>query len=370
MSKPVYLVYGEDDYLVAEKARELAAGLLPEAEREFGLDIIDGRADRVAEACEAIEQCLAALKTVGGLFSSRKVVWLQNATFFGETVLGRSARVKDALVPLVALIKEGLVGDQVLLVSATKVSKRYAFYKTCKAVGELHEFAVSDKGWQNEKRASQLLGDLLAKKKLKMSAPTRQAFLEKVGTDTRHLVGEVEKLAVYAGDCGEATADDVAMVSCSARGALAWDLLDAFGERRLGAAVTALRQLLFQKESAHGLLASLVSRIRDLMTYRDCMDRGWLRMEKGYRGPEIRWGTPPPEGDQLLSAFAKDPRKAHPFYAGKLAAQARRYRLGELQRALDEAIRTQQAIVSSAVDPALLLEVLLVRTVGKGPAGA
>ena len=50
MPPSVYLVYGDDEYRVSEKAGAIVDRLVPEAERTFGLEIIEGRCDTSAEA--------------------------------------------------------------------------------------------------------------------------------------------------------------------------------------------------------------------------------------------------------------------------------------------------------------------------------
>jgi hypothetical protein len=59
----------------------------------------------------------------------------------------------------------------------------------------------------------------------------------------------------------------------------------------------------------------------------------------------------------------------HPFRAARLAEQAQRFSAAELARACREAVAAHRGLVSSAVPPALGLELLLIRILGV-PGGA
>ena len=76
-----------------------------------------------------------------------------------------------------------------------------------------------------------------------MNEDVRNAFLEKVGADTRKIVSEIEKLAVFMGTRKAVQVGDVKAITSASRGALAWDLADAFGKRELARAMQILRQL-------------------------------------------------------------------------------------------------------------------------------
>ena len=362
MAVPVYLVSGDDEFLVSQKAKQVIDELVPAEERTLGLEIIEGKADSVADAVAAVARCREGVMTMG-FFGGRKVTWFRDVNFLSDTVVGRSESVKEAVGELAALIKDGLPDGQILVVSATKADKRYAFYKACKAGGEVHEFAVPDKAYLAERQASEILSGILEQARLQMSRDVKAAFLEKVGMDTRRIVSEVEKLAVYLGERKRVDMDDLGAVTSASRESLAWDLADAFGKRELARALRILRQLVFQKESPIGLVIGLESRIRDLTVYREALDNGWLCEKRGYGGrSSLGWGDVPAEVDQMLSEdFSKDPRSAHPFRIGLLAQQAANFSTSELAACSRVVTEAHMELVSSSVPQAMTLELILIR---------
>ena len=212
-----------------------------------------------------------------------------------------------------------------------------------------------------------MLMRLLKEHGLRMSDAARQAFLEKVGTDTRLIVNELEKLIAYVGERTDVVPADIAAVTCAARGAISWDLPDAFGRKQLARALTILRRLAFQRESPIGLLIALESRIRDLTIYREGLDKGWLRVagKDRFGKPQVKWDNVPPDIDAIFSQeFQKDPRATHPFRIGLLAAQASRFSLQELAVCRSAAVEAHTDLVSSGMSPWLVLELLLIRLLG------
>ena len=362
----LYLVYGEDEYMVSAKGRSLVDRVCPPADQAFGLEIIEGRVDTVAEALSAVARCREALQTVGFL-SGSKTVWLRDANFFSDTVVGRSADVKERITELTADLKAGLAPGQTLVISAGKVDGRSAFFKACKECGELTEYAVSEKTYQAEEQAGERARELFTRAGLTIGSELLQEFIGKVGIDTRQIVQEVEKLSVYMGGRKQVTEADLEAVVSSSREAAAWDLADAVGNRNLTGAIRVFRQLLFQGENAVALIFGLEGRFRELLIYRECLDRRWARLAGQSPWFKVEWSSNP-EMDALLSAMGKkDPRQSNPYRAGRLADQARKFTLRELVRCHALTLSAHEQLVSSAVPSDLTFEILLVKLLGNKP---
>lgn len=357
-SPSVYLIFGEDEYRVSTKAKESVDALVPAENQSLGLEVIDGTADMIEAAVSALDRCVEAIQTIGFL-GGRKVVWFRDVSFLTGNVMARSETVKLHVNELTAMIKAGLLPGQILVITSPKVDKRSAFYKACEEAGEVHEFAVSDKGYLVERQSVERLREILSQAGLKMEQSALEVFLEKVGTDTRQMVNEIEKLAVFMGQDRDVQLSDVEAVTSSSRGVRAWDLADAFGKRDLTRALKVLHQLIFQKENPIGLVIGLENRIRDLMIYREALDKGWL---KPGRGNTMEWREVPREVDTMFSEeFNKDPRSMHPYRVGLLASQAGLFSCQELQECRKAVLDAHVKLVSSAVPQPMRLELLLIK---------
>ena len=365
----LYLIYGSDEYMVSDKAKSIVDQLVPESERALQLEQVDALVDTGDDAAAAIRRAVEGLRTVG-LFGGAKTVWLKDANFLSDTRTGKTIAVKEALESLTAVVKAGLPPDINLVVSASAAHKGRAFYKAFKKAGEIHEFVMPDKAYQADKHAGGMLKQILADRGLSMASDVQTLFLELVGSDTRQLVSEVEKLSLYLGEGQPATRQTVEEVTCSTREAVSWDLADAFGARDLARALGLIRQLLFQKQSAIGLVVGLENRIRELIIYREALDRGWLK--EGYgggRGSSYKWAELDPETDSWFTSHLKtDPRKIHPFRVGILAEQARSFSLPELRKGLTIVTDAHESLVSTRVPAGMVLELSLIRMLGKSRA--
>ncbi len=357
----VHVITGDDDYLVNQEARSVVDACCPKAEQELNLEIVDGAVEVIDEASEALAKALEAVQTVG-LFGGRKVVWLRNASIFGADVLGKSERLKPLKEALTGLIKKGLPDGHVLVISALKVDGRGAFVKACKAHARYVEFKTPER----EREANQSAEDRTAQiwRELELKPDSRRvvdAFLEMVGSDTRRIVQESEKLVAYLG-AGQRTVsmDDVQAVISPGRESIVWALADQVAGRNMTAALRVLKQLLFQRENPIGLIIGLENRFRELAVLKECIRRNWLRLESGGRYAKPAWHVDA-EGEEALSALARDPRQMHPYRVGMLVDQAQRFTLRELLLAQKDLADTHEKLVSSSLPQALALEFLIIR---------
>ncbi len=363
------LIFGDDEFPVTAKGKDVVSELVPPAERALGLETIDGNVDTVEQALSAVRRCIEALQTQGFL-SDGKVVWLCDANFLSETVVGRSASVKSLLGELVAVLDGGLPKGQTLVVTSPKVDKRSSFYKACKRLGEIEEFSLPDKAYKSEAHAKATAESELKRRGLRMRGDALAMFLEKAGTETRQIVNEIEKLQVHAGHRKEITVDDVRDIACSSREIVAWDFTDAVGERNIGKALNSLTQLLAQKESPIGLLLTVQSRVNDLIIFRESLDRGWLRMKGSGDWRTVEWSVPSELDGTFANLAQRDVRAMHPYRAGKLAQQAEKYSLSKLKRCRELAIEAHEQVVSAGAPQKLVLEMLVVKMLGRKRSGA
>ncbi len=358
----VHLICGEDEYLVSTNAKELVDRLCPKADQAFGLEIVEGRVDLVADAIAAIGRCLDGLRTMGFL-GGGKVIWLRDATFLGSGVIGESADVKARLDDLVKMIKAGIPQGQRLVVSAVKVDGRSAFFKACQSAGSVAKFEMPDKSYQLEQQARGTASDAFRKAGLSIGPDALEEFLDRTGFETRQIVQEVEKLVVYLGDRKSVQTADVQDIVSPSREAITWDLADAVGDRDLPGTLKVLRQLLFQGENEVGLIISLENRFRDLLMYREALDRKWLSVSGQEPWLKVEWRQSP-DVDAFASSLAKDPRSTNVYRAGKLVAQARQYTRQELMRCQALTLSAHETIVSSTSAKELMLEFLLIKILG------
>src|SRR5213596_2148554 len=273
-SAKIYAVLGSDEAEVKRVAAELASNLTPAGAGDFGLEVIDGAADNVDQAGARIRSAIEALQTLP-FFGSTKVVWLKNVNFLGDDQKARSAAVQSALEELSELVDCGFGPGVTLLISATDLDKRRSFYKTLLKRADVQVFDRLDSsrgGWEEE--ATEIVRRRAKKRKLQFDDDALDLFVLLTGGDTRQIENELEKIDIFLEKDRTVHVDLVRKIVPLSRAGIIFELSNALAMRDLELALTLVRRLLDQGESAIGiLLAAVVPTIRSLLLAKDLVER-------------------------------------------------------------------------------------------------
>ncbi|MDB6153823.1 MAG: polymerase delta subunit [Chthoniobacteraceae bacterium] len=356
-----HAVLGSDESEVKRAARELAGQLSPGG--DFGVDIIDGSADNADQAATRIHQTIEALLTFP-FFGGEKLVWLKNATFLADNPTGRAAAVVEALEKLVETISTGIPASTRFLLSAIDVDKRRSFYKTLPKLAKVTVFDKVDTGkagWEED--AAQMARRSAEDRNLRFDAEALELFALFTGGDRRVLQNEIEKLDLYLGLARrEISVEDVRLLVPLSRVGIIFELGNAIAERNLRRSLSLLEQLLFQGETAVGiLLVAIIPTVRNLLVVKDLMTRHKLsRPAQPFFFGKTLDRLPP-------DATAHLPRKkdgtVNAFALGLAAAHAHRYRGEELRAAFAACLAANVQMVTSSLEAKTVLSQLVVRIV-------
>lgn len=361
---PIHLVCGTDDLTALRKAEELVAKLCPPEEQAFGLEtIVPGGEEKTADVvCTILRNTMQALLTAPFL-GGTKTVFLKGAPFFDPlTDPGRFADVKAETACLTDILKGGLPAGVSFVLLTNKVNKSTTFFKTFLNSGSVYEFNEATKSSEAVDSFLPRLDELLAEKGIAMRGDAHAAFVGRVGYNLRLAESEVEKLSLYLGDRTEVTVADVQRMVASYRTSAFWEFANAFCTTDLVATLDVLHRLLAQNENPVALLVNLQNTLRDMTVLSDCLSRGWAKLS-GDRF--LRWQVPP-EGEDVLSRLASDPRKMVPFRAVQLASRAARLPAGRWFRWYNAAVDLQVAMTGGEnMDAGALLELFTIRTLAE-----
>ncbi len=355
-SKNITAVLGSDEGAVKMAARELAERLAPPDAGEFGVEIIDGAADNAATGAARVHETIAALQTLP--FFGGKLVWLKSANVLADSPIGRSTGVLEALESLLGVLQAGLSPDVQFLLSATETDKRRTFYKGLSKLADTHVFDRLDStksGWEEE--AAVLVEERARVRGLELTGDASELFTLLTGGDTRQIDNELEKLDLYLGpqnrrEVGVALVRQMVPMS---RAGVIFELGNAISRRDLEGALSLIDQLLYQGESAIGLLlVALVPTVRNLLLVKDLQQR--------HRLPKP--ASPFAFGKTLErlpeEATAHLPRKkdgtVNTFGLGFAAAEAHRFEVGHLRDGLAACLRANVQLVTGQLEPRLVLE--------------
>jgi len=354
----IYAVVGSDESEVKRAAKEIADKLTPPDAGEFGSDIIDGRADNADQAVTRIHQTVESILTLP-FFGGDKLVWLKNANFLGDNIIGRAASVLEALEKLNATLSAGLPENVKFLLSATEIDKRRSFYKS---LGKLAKMEVFDKldtsrsGWEEE--AARLASDRASALGLDFSSDALELFAMLTGGESRQIDNELAKIDLYLGpQCRRVTVQDVRLLVPLSRAGVVFELGNALAQRDIRLGMELIDQLLEQGESAIGiLLVAIVPTVRNLLVVKDLMERYRLSRPQApfhftatiNRLPENATQHLPRKKDGSINGYA----------LGIAACHANRFALGELRTLQEACLQANVRLVTSQLEQRVILEEL------------
>src|SRR5262245_44581940 len=196
---PVLLIFGEDEFAVKQRARQVYQQW---SEELGGMDheIIDASVANSGEALKALAKLREALQTLP-FFGSGKVVWLRNCNFLGDERAATAAAVTETLAEVAQELKEFSFENVRLLISAGKVDKRKVFYKALDKIGKVENFAglsVDDKDWAEQ--AEDWARKAIRERHKEISDEALAELVSRVGPNARQLDNEVEKVSLYVGN--------------------------------------------------------------------------------------------------------------------------------------------------------------------------
>lgn len=355
----IHAIVGSDEARVKRQAAELAQKLAPAEAGEFGLEIIDGASDNVDGAVNAIRSTIGALQTLP-FFGGGKLVWLKSANFLSDDVRGKSANVLEPLEELGDLLSGGLPNDVTFLVSAIDPDKRRSFYKTLTKLAEIQVFDEPDlnrSGW--EENAGEIVRAEAKKRSLKFEDEALELFVLSTGGESGVVANELEKLALYA-PSGAITVEEVRALVPISRAAVIFELGNALARRDATLALSLVRDLLDQGETAIGiLLATLLPTVRNLLLAKDLMERHRLpRPQAPFSFISTLNRLPAKETEHL-------PRKKDGtitgYALGIAAMNAHRFETNQLVRGMEACLQANLELVTTQLDQELVLTRVVVK---------
>jgi len=277
------------------------------------------KAPRVFFDAEQFDAFLQEIETLPFLSKSKAVV-LQEIDQLG----------KEALDQLRAYVEKPNQWISLYLTAAS-LSAQSKLVKSIKQVIRIKE----EKAWEKEKRLVGWVVEEAAASGIVMTVPTAQAFVKAV--DSQLLKQELEKLICYVGEKHEISLDAIRAISTPIHHETLWQLGEAIFSRQSPLAIRIGKTLLDDGMALFPLVAHLRTQFHT--TYK------------------------------ILTAFQQEGKlavsKAFPYLRGglldKKVAAAQAYGVVRLKQGLVHLFETELKAKNSAIQPALLLEILLVK---------
>ncbi|MBQ6545912.1 MAG: DNA polymerase III subunit delta [Lachnospiraceae bacterium] len=236
----VYLLYGEENYLVRQYTQRLADALLP-AEDSMNRTVFS---DRKTELREIISLC-----DTMPFFADRRVVVLRDLHLCSPQG-----------APIADYIKAGLPEYLTLIISESEADKRSALYKAVEKAGRIQCLDRLD-----EAGLLLFVGRILSYAQLRIRKADAQYFLSRIGNDMNRIRNETEKLIAYCSGQGEVTRQDIEAISSVTLESRIFDFLRYIAEGRKKDAMTALDVLIRTREDETRMLGMIGRQVRQML---------------------------------------------------------------------------------------------------------
>jgi DNA polymerase-3 subunit delta len=298
-----------------------------------------------------------------GFLASEKLVWLKSANFLSDTQLGGSKTVLEALEELQKVLEGGLPEGTRFLFSAISPDKRRTFYKslTKLAATDVLDKPSGGPRFDEDEAARQAAVAAARERRLKFHPDALERFAAYVGSDTRQVLNELDKIDTYLGDeRREISEEDIALLVPETRRGIIFELGNCLARRNLQSASNCLQKLLAQGEEPVGLLyAAIMPTIQRMTAAAVLIEEYGLRVPPSYPAFQSALEQLPEEAKEILPRKKDGTFNAYGFYMS--AQEAKRFKARELADATIACAEATTSIMSTGSDPALILQQLLVR---------
>lgn len=308
--KQVYLLFGDEPYLVSnykKKLREAIAG-----DDTMNFNYFEGKNPDVRE--------IISLADTMPFFADRRLILIDSSGFF-----------KSAPEELVNYLPN--MPDTVCMIFCeSEVDKRNKLYKKVKDLGYAAELKKQD--------AEQLMrwaAGILGKDGKKITKPVMEYFLERTGDDMENIRTELEKLICYTMGRDVITREDVEAVGTVHVTNRIFDMVSAIVAGNTRKALDLYEDLLTLKEPPMRILFLIARQFNQLLQVKELAAAG---LGKGDIASKI---------------------KVPPFAAGKLITQAKAFTREQILSYVELCVESEEAVKTGQMADRMAVELLITR---------
>lgn len=308
---PVYLLYGEEDYLKRQYRDKLRHALVADDDT-MNVSTFEGAGIQPGEIIDLAETM--------PFFAEHRLILIENSGVF-----------KRSCEELADYMKE-IPPTTFFVFVENEVDKRGKMFKNVKSTGRAVEFAK-----QNEKVLAQWVMGRLKREGKRISQPVAQRFLETVGTDMELIDKEMEKLICYCYDKDAIETEDVAAICVEQTSNRIFAMVDAVAEHRQKQALDLYYDLLALKEPPMRILFLIARQFRILLTIKEMGQKGF--------------------DNKTMAAKAGIPE----FSLRRNQAQARNFSSEQLRAALSDCVDAEEAVKTGNLNERMAAELVLIK---------
>jgi DNA polymerase-3 subunit delta len=358
--KPFTFICGEDEFLVAQAAKQKFEQLGVQVQSDFSKEIVSGTAATVNEVEAIITKVTLALQT-HSLWEERKLVWLKNVNFLSESVTSKAEGTKKQVERLQQVLLNYDANSIDLIISADSISRRTKEFKWFQAHSE-YLFVSNDQ--QGMELFHQQILDLCKQKGITLQPAAWSALIERVHATPRVLFQEIEKLITYLGREEKIITEAMVLELVSVFGENDFfEISNAFFDFDLPACLKAIRAHFEVHSEARSVLASLQNRNRLILQLKALIELNYIRVsayginKNDWESLKVKYTA---EGSTQKSN-SLNIWSQNSWYVGKLAILAEKQPLERWAAFQQEFLRVFKELLVRPQEPCAVLSEMVIR---------
>lgn len=301
--KPIYFLYGDEEFLMEESLSRLKEAFRSAEEGELRVDEFDAVEDEIDAVIDSAETV-----TMSG---GRRLVILRNVTMLtaaGQKKLIQYMRSPNSSTVFVMIAHFPDPQDQNPRKTIAKIESSQIF-KVASVACEIVRFSLGRTGakiplevWVTERFRQR-------GKRIKSEAVA--LLVERTGDNLREISGSIDRICLYAGDTKQIDIELIEMLTTSTANKGIFELVDAVANRRKDLALNTLNRIMDQSENAERVFNLLLRQFRLISRVKNLS----------------RKMSPKDIGERL---------KIQPFLVSKCLEQSRKFSAGRLASLFEE----------------------------------
>lgn len=312
--RPVYLLYGEEEFLVDQAITLFNQYVVDEGTRDFNYDVFYAKETQPSTILDVAETL--------PMMATRRVVVIKDVEKWNEPEWSSFEKYF-----------EDPSDSTVLVLVAKSVDKRK---KTIKRLIESAEAIEFKKLYDNQ--VPQWIQYMVQRAGLTIERDAVALLQQFVGNNLLDIQGEVQKLAQYLGDRKQILVKDVIDVVSKIKVQSVFDLSRAIGESDKAKALLCLSQLLAHGQNEVAILALISRHVRILRLVKKAKQEGQ-------------------KGAQIASRAG-----VSPYFLTEYEAQSRNWTDKKIEKTVKALLDTDRALKSSPLSSHIWLENFIIQT--------
>ncbi|MBQ3559813.1 MAG: DNA polymerase III subunit delta [Agathobacter sp.] len=309
--KKVYLLYGEERYLIRQY-RDKLKNAMTSPEDTMNFSSFEGDDINVKEIIDLAETL--------PFFADRRVILIEDSKLFkkGGDELGE--------------YMEDLPESTYFIFVEEEIDKRSKLFKAVGKCGNAIEF-----GTQTDEILMKWVGGRISREGKNITQAAYQSFISKTGTDMQNIEKELEKLICYTMDKEVIEPEDVEAITTEQLSNKVFEMVDAIASHKQKHAMDLYYDLLALKEAPMRILFLITRQFQMLLTVKVMGNQGF--------------------GNKDIAVKAGCPEWAVRKYQG----QAKAFSLDQIKQAIADGVVYEEAVKTGKMNDQMAVELFLVQ---------